>query len=63
MIFTVLSYPGSVLDTVMASSGIPPLVNPKSPTGLQSSDGAKPFLHLQENDPGELIHSVDAASH
>jgi hypothetical protein len=47
VLVTVLSYPGSALETVIASSGIPPLVRPRSPTGLHSSVGAKPFRHLQ----------------
>lgn len=60
---TELTYPGSLLDTVIESSGIPPLIKPRSPTGLQSSVDAKPCLHLQENEPGVLTHSVDATSH
>lgn len=47
----------------MESSGIPPLIRPRSPTGLQSSVEAKPFLHLQENEPAAFTHSVDATSH
>lgn len=60
---TPLLYPSSVLETVIESSGIPPFISPKSPTGLHSKVGAKPFLHLQENEPAVLTHSVDARSH
>lgn len=47
----------------MDSSGMPPLMRPRSPTGLHSSVGANPLRHLHENEPGELMHSVDATSH
>lgn len=62
-IFTVLVYPFSELETVIDSSGIPPLINPRSPIGLHSMVGAKPGLHLQVNAPGLLMHSVEARSH
>lgn len=45
------------------SSGIPPLINPRSPIGLHSIVGANPGLHLQVNAPGLLMHSVEARSH
>lgn len=53
----------SVSDTVIDSSGIPPLMRPRSPTGLHSKVEVKPLRHLHENDPGVFIHSVEAISH
>lgn len=60
---TVFVYPISELETVIDSSGIPPLMRPRSPIGRQSIVGAKPDLHLQVNAPGVFMHSVDARSH
>lgn len=48
---------------MMDSSGIPPLINPRSPMGLHSMVGANPGLHLHVNAPGLLMHSVEARSH
>jgi len=56
-------YPFSELETVIDSSGMPPLIRPRSPIGRHSMVGAKPGLHLQVNAPGLFIHSVDARSH
>jgi len=38
---------GSDPDTVIESSEIPPLIRPRSPTGLHSIVGAKPVLQRQ----------------
>lgn len=47
----------------MDSSGIAPLISPKSPTGLQSKLGVKPDLQGQKKPPWVFLHSVEAASH
>lgn len=60
---TVFVYPFSELETVIDSSGMPPLIRPRSPMGRHSIVGAKPDLHLQVNAPGLFMHSVDARSH
>lgn len=44
---TSLVKPGSELETVIASSGMPPEIKPKSPIGLHSKLGANPPRHLQ----------------
>lgn len=56
-------YPFSELETVIDSSGMPPLMSPRSPIGRHSIVGAKPDLHLHVNAPGLFMHSVDAKSH
>jgi hypothetical protein len=56
-------YPFSELDIVIDSSGMPPLIRPKSPIGRHSIVEEKPDLHLHINAPAVLIHSVDARSH
>lgn len=50
-------------DTVIDSSEIPPLIKPRSPTGLHSIVGANPVLQRQWKPPMLLTHSVDAKSH
>lgn len=60
---TSLEYPVSELETVTDSSGMPPDVRPRSPTGLQSMVVANPALHLQKKLPGVFTHSADARSH
>jgi hypothetical protein len=60
---TVLSKLTSSSDTVIASSGMPPVVSPKSPTGRHSKFGANPLRHRQWNAPGVFIHSLEARSH
>lgn len=60
---TAFVYPFSELETVIDSSGMPPLMSPRSPIGRHSIVGAKPGLHLQVNAPGLFMHSVDARSH
>jgi len=54
---------GSDPDTVIESSEIPPLIRPRSPTGLHSIVGAKPVLQRQWKPPKLLTHSVDDKSH
>lgn len=60
---TLFVNPRSEGDTVIDSSGIPPFINPKSPTGRHSIVGANPDLHLHAKAPDVFIHSVEAESH
>lgn len=60
---TSLANAGSDPDTVMESSEIPPLIRPRSPTGLHSMVGANPVLQRQWKPPKLFAHSVDARSH